>query len=424
MSTATASRPATTTAASDREILRALAGEVAAIAALPVQAEKRRLWRRLNSLQPVRPMVMVDQVCWSELEEADPQSLALRCQDGWCRHYEQQLRRTLHQWRHFPVDMVVESWINVPLAIHNSGFGIGVVEERRETDAANDVVSHAYSNQLAKDEDLVRVQLPRISHARAESDRRLEQAAAIFGGVLPTRPWGADPYLSIWDPISTWMGAEGTLLALADRSDFMHALAERMTQGYLGMLDQLEEQGLLAGPQSLIHCTGAWTDELPAAGHDPRRWRCQDMWMFGLAQVLGSASPRMFREFEVAYASRICERFGIVYYGCCDPLDRKMAEVRRIPKVRKVSMSPWADQARGAAAIGRDFVFSRKPNPAHLAMTNWDAELVRRDLTATRAICAEHGCPLEMILKDLSTVRHEPQRLYAWAEIAMRVVQE
>lgn len=422
MSIATASLHVTTTA-TDREVLRALAGEVAAIAALPIQAEKRRMWRRLNALTPVRPMVMIDQVCWSELEEADPQSLALRCQNGWCRHFEQQLRRILHQWRHFAVDMVVEPWINVPLAIHNSGFGIGVVEEQVATDTANNVVSHAYSNVLTRDEDLEKVLLPRISHDRAESERRLEQAEAIFGGVLPIRPWGADPYLSIWDPISTWMGAEGVLMGLADRPEFMHALAERMTQGYLGMLDQLEEQNLLAGPQSLIHCTGAWTDQLPAAGHDAQRWRCRDMWMFGLAQVLGSASPRMFREFEVPYASRICERFGLVYYGCCDPLDRKMAEVRMMPKVRKVSMSPWADQARGAAAIGRDLVFSRKPNPSHLAMTSWDGELVRRDLTATRAICAEHGCPLEYILKDLSTVRHQPQRLYDWAETAMRVAQ-
>ena len=68
--------PAATVSATDREILRGLAGEAAAIAALPAQEETRRLWRALNRRQPVRPMVMIDQVCWSELEAADPAALA------------------------------------------------------------------------------------------------------------------------------------------------------------------------------------------------------------------------------------------------------------------------------------------------------------------------------------------------------------
>ncbi len=120
--------------------------------------------------------------------------------------------------------------------------------------------------------------------------------------------------------------------------------------------------------------------------------------------------------------SRICERFGLVYYGCCDPLDKKMKQVRMIPNVRKVSMSPWADQERGAAEIGKDFVFSRKPSPAMLAYDAFDGEMVRDDLLATVKVCRENGCPLELILKDISTVRYDPARLFEWAKIAMQVV--
>jgi hypothetical protein len=130
----------------------------------------------------------------------------------------------------------------------------------------------------------------------------------------------------------------------------------------------------------------------------------------------------MFKEFEVDYTSRIAARFGLVYYGCCDPLDRKMKEVRLIPNVRKVSMSPWVDEARGAAEIGGDYVYSRKPSPAFLAHDTFHPEQVREDLLATRNVCEKHGCPLEFILKDISTVRYEPQRLFEWAKIAMEVV--
>jgi len=407
------------TGGKDKAIIRELAGRTADIAALPVQEEKRRLWRGLNGLKPARPMVMIDQVCWNEMEVDG--ELSLHCVGEECRAYEQQLRRTLFQWKHFPVDMVVESFVRVPLAIRNSGFGISTEEDIAVTDPTNDVVGHKFHNQFQNDADLEKMSLPRVGHDEAETQRRLSVAHDLFDGMLEVRTGGADLNLSLWDPISTWMGVEGALYALVDRPDFMHRLVGRMTDGYLGLLDQLEAQGLLCQPQSLIHCTGAWTDELPAPGYDPRRPRTRDIWGMGLAQMFSTVSPAMFKEFEVDYAARIFKRFGLVYYGCCDPLDRKMNEVRMIPNVRKVSMSPWADQERGAAEIGRQFVFSRKPSPAFLAGDRFHADQVRKDLEATRAVCERHGCPLEYILKDISTVGYQPGRLFEWARVAMEV---
>jgi hypothetical protein len=403
----------------DVAVVRDLAARVAEIAALPVQEEKRALWRKLNALKPERPMVMIDQVCWNEMNLGD--ELVLRCTAPECRAYEEQLRQILYQWNHFRVDMVVEPFIRVPKAIINTGFGMQVEEATAITDPTNTVVGHKYSNQFETNDDLEKIQMPVISHDEAETARRLDVAHELFDGLLEVRPWGADPYLSLWDPISTWMGVQNALYALIDRPEFMHQLVGRMTDGYLSMLDQLEVQGLLCQPQSLIHCTGAYTDELPAPGYNPDHPRLKDLWMFGLAQMFSTVSPRMFKEFEVDYASRICARFGLVYYGCCDPLDGKMNEVRLIPGVRKVSMSPWTNQERGAAEIGNEFVFSRKPSPALLAWDIFHPDGVREDLLVTRQMCEKHGCPLEFILKDISTVRYEPQRLFKWADVAMEV---
>jgi len=403
----------------DTTIIRDLAARVAEIAALPVNEERRRLWRKLNALEPERPMVMIDQVCWNEM---NGEELALKCEDSELRMYELRLRRELYQWDHFQVDMVVEPFFRVPKAIGNPGFGIDVTEERAETDPSNDVVSHKYQNQFETDEHIERIKMPVVTHDTVETERRLAVAHELLDGILEVRPWGADPYLSLWDPISTWMGVEAALFALIDRPEYVHKLVGRMTDGYLSMLDQLESQGLLSGPQSLIHCTGAYTDELPAPGYDPERPRTKDMWMFGLAQMFSSVSPDLFREFEVEYASRICDRFGLVYYGCCDPLDSKMDQVRMIPNVRKVSMSPWTNEERGAEEIHGEYVFSRKPNPAFVATDLFDEELVRSDLQKTKEICDRTGCPVEFILKDISTVRYHPERLTRWADIAMKVV--
>ena len=404
----------------DVSTVRELASRVAEIAALPVQDEKKTMWCKLNAREPVRSMVMIDQVCWNEMN-IDGQ-LTPACTDIVCRGFESHLRRILYQWNHFPVDMVVEPFVRVGKVIYNTGFGVFPQEETAVTDPTNPVVSHRYENQLRTEDDLDKIRMPEVRLDAEATDRLTEIAQELFDGLLEVRSSGAEPYLSLWDPLAMWMGVENALFALADRPDFMHRVLERMTVGYLAMLDQLEEQGLLCAPQSLIHCTGAYTDELPTPDYDPHKPKTRDIWMYGLAQMLSTVSPEMFREFEVNYAIRLCQRFGLVYYGCCDPLDGKMNEVRMLPNVRKVSMSPWVKKERGASEIGRDFVYSCKPNPAFLAMDRFHPEQVREDLIETRAVCEENGCPLEIILKDITTVRYEPERLFEWARVAMQVV--
>ena len=407
--------------AKDKEIIRRLSAEVAEIAALPAQEEKRRLWRKLNGLKPARPMVAIDQVCWNEMNVGD--ELTLRCQDDECRGYENELRQILYQWRHFRVDMVVEPFIRIRKAVDSSGFGVAVKQNIAVSDPTNSVVGHSYVNQFETDADLDKIKTPVVTHDAAETARRLDVAHRLFDGTLDIFEQGIDPYLSVWDPISCWMSVEGALYALVDRPEFMAELVGRMVRGYMSMLDQLEAQGLLCHHQSLIHCTGAYTDELPAAGFDAKRPRTKDIWMFGLSQMFSTVSPAMFEEFEIDMCMPIFKRFGLVYYGCCDPLDRKVKQVRKIPNVRKISMSPWANEEIGAAEIKGDYVYSRKPNPDQLASIKFSEKEVREHLQTTVDMCARHGCPLELILKDISTVKYEPQRLWRWADIAMAVVE-
>ena len=404
----------------DRDILRELAGRVGEIASLPVQEEKRRLWRALNGLKPERPMVTIDQVCWTEMNIDG--KLDLRCEDRECRSYEDTLRRILLQWEYFPVYMVVEPFIKVRKAVINTAFGISRKEHTLAAFENSSVVSHQFENQFTCIDDVMtKVKMPVVSHDSAETKRRMDRASWLFDGVMPLREEGYEPYIGTWDPIAMYMSVGGALEALVEDPDMMHALVKRMVDGYMIMLDQLEDQGLLCHSQALIHCTGAFTDDLPAPGFNPDKPRLKDIWVFGLAQMLTTVSPAMFDEYEIQYMHPIFERFGLVYYGCCEPLDHKMNEVRKIPNLRKISMSPWAKKERGAEEIGRDYVFSAKPNPAFIAYDAFNEDVVRKDLESTRDICSRYGCPLEIIFKDISTVCKDPMRLKKWADIAMAV---
>jgi len=404
----------------DRDILQALAHEVAEIAALPVQRETVALWKALNSLQAVRPMALIDEIPWHEM--AQDEELALQTEDQTCRKFELALRQTLYRWRHMRLDMVVEPVIDIPKVIHSSGFGVQVQEKTLAIDPHNDIVSHEYSDQLKDEAAVDRIRAP-IVDLDTEATARLEaKAHEVFDGILEVRMKGWLPSFELWDDIVYWRGAQTVLFDLIARPEHMHEIASRYTDARLDMLDQLEAKGLLGRDQALIHCTGAWTDELPAPGYDPSRPRAEDLWTHGMAQVLLSVSPAMFEEFEIPYATRWYERFGLAYYGCCDPLHERVHIVRRLPNVRKISMSPWVDVEVGAEAIGRDYVFSYKPNPALVARDSWHPEAIERDLRRVVEVCDQSGCPLEITLKDISTVRRRPQRLWEFADIATQVV--
>jgi hypothetical protein len=142
------------------------------------------------------------------------------------------------------------------------------------------------------------------------------------------------------------------------------------------------------------------------------------MWGCSNAQIFSAVSPEMHWEFALQHDMRWLRRWGLTYYGCCEPLDRKIRILRRIPNLRKVSVSPWNDMERMAGELGGDYVFSFKPNPAIFAEDAWNPERAKAELVdlleKTRG-----RCHVEIIMKDISTVRYRPERLWEWAGIAV-----
>lgn len=415
---------ATPLPAADVAVVRELAARVAELAALPVQRETIRAWEALNSLRPERPMAMIDEIPWHEMD-ADGQ-LALRSAHPFCRDLETTLRRILYRWRHLRVDMVVEPYVDVRRAILRSGWGVGIAEATIDQGGA--VQSHHYEDQLANLEDVDRFRVPEVALDEDTTAMIEAHARTCLDGLLEVRMqgltgWNGDDLgFALWDDIEQLRGTEPILYDFLDRPEHLHAIAERFTEVRLAELDLLEAKGLLGYGVDRIHCTGAHTAELPAPGFDPLRPRAIDNWTVGRSQLFVSVSDALFDEFVPAYYARWYERFGLGYFGCCDPLHDRMASVRRIPNVRKVSMSPWADIAKGAEAIGPDFVFSRKPNPALVAMDAWVPELAEKDFREVLAATRANGCPVEFTLKDISTVRNDPRRLWEWCAIAARML--
>ncbi len=406
----------------DYEVLKMLGSQLADIAAKPEQAEKKHMWRRLNGLSPVRPMVCMDQLPWHELNVDE--TLALQCEDPFLRTIEQHIRRTVYKWRNFPADMVVEDYIAVPKTVHGLNYGLKIMEETLATDQDNDVISHRFIDQCETEEALNAIAPDQIMVDEALDASRLALCQDIFKDIMDVKLTGIGIHSGVWDRISQARPIESILYDIADRPEFLAMIAEKFRDLTMSTIDQCEALGLLDAYKPLIHCTGAYVDELPPADFNPARPMAKDCWTFGMAQMFSTVGPDTHEELEIDIMKPLYERFGLVYYGCCEPLENKIQIIRKIKNVRKISVSPWANIEKSAERIGKDFVFSGKAHPAFIAMGALEEDNVRKQVSQMLEACKRNGTPLEIVLKDVSTVAHNPHVLVQWEKMIMDMVQK
>jgi len=317
--------------------------------------------------------------------------------------------------------MVVSDYLACPLAIHSSGFGIVEDVDIVKTDETSDVVSRHFNVQIKDPEDIEKIRMPRVTHDAEVTRRRFEAMCETYDGILPVRKTGQSHiWFTPWDYLIRWWGVQEAMMDMIARPEMVHAAVDRMLDAWMVELDQFVEQNLLS-----LDCRNervgsggyGYTRELPGEEFDPSRVRPANMWGCSNAQIFSGVSPEMHWDFAIGHDMRWLARWGLTYYGCCEPLDGKIDILRRIPNLRKISVSPWYDPRRAVEAIGTDYVISHKPNPAILAETRWDPAWARASLREFLDLAEGRG-HVEIIMKDISTVRYEPRRLWEWAAIA------
>jgi hypothetical protein len=410
----------------DRQLLRDLGARVAEIGSLPIQDQRKKQWQQLNDLTATKPMVWLNDICWNEMDIDG--TLTLQTTSRFSQSIETELRQRLYWWQNMPGDMVVDPVIHAPLIVQDTGIGLEVEEEILATEEENAVVSHEFHKLIKDESDIEMINMPTITHDTRRSEEAVGAYREILDGVLDVQQRGFLGFnFSPWDHLVRLTGVEDALLALALRPDFVHKLVDRLTTAGLHAIDQLEEQNLFSLNNRNVRVgSGAYgyTGDLPGSAYDGDHVRTADIWVFATAQIFAEVSPAMHEEFALTYERRVLERFGLAYYGCCEPLFRKMPLMRTIPNLRKISLSPWNDVESMAEQVGRDYVVSLKPNPEILARDAWDSDAVREDLDTTLRSILRHGCNVEIIMKDISTVRHEPRRLWDWTKIATELCEQ
>lgn len=410
----------------DKTILRELAEEVAKIASLPIQKEKADMWRRLNRLDPVKPMLWINEIPWHEMYP----EMEFKTSSKFSRQQEAYLRRILYQWKHMRGDMVVEPKIFCPLAVHDTGFGIqtNILSAEGDSGYRDPIVVTGSSNfepVIKTKQDIKEIRMPEIRVDWERTEQNCELLSRIFEGILFVQKQGSCGFwFAPWDQLVTWLGVGEALTYMIERPEFVHRAMKRLVDGHICRLDQYEKLNALSsnnGPYRVGSGGFGFTDEMPQSDFDGTYVRSANLWGCSAAQIFAAVSPRMHQEFALQYERRWLERFGLTYYGCCEPLHKKIGILKSIPNLRKISISPWADCEEAAANIGNKYVLSLKPNPAILAAENWNPDAARQELE--KDLEKTKGCAVEVIMKDISTCRSQPHRLWEWANIAMELTE-
>lgn len=404
----------------DRRILRDLAKRLAEIANQPEQKVKADLWCRHNRLEHVRPMVLfhMEEFCWREvLPEA-----VFETTDTFSREYEKQLRRRLYQAEYLNDDRVVEPVIEYPTVIYDTGYGIPI--ETVTPDQLTGAVH--YKSVIQTEADIALIKNPEIRVDWETTTRNYEQASEMFRDILtPISPRCNYPMAAFMDWFCMMRGIGQVYIDLIERPKWVHAVIERMTEGWLNRLSQLETQHAL-GLNNRSNEVGSgglgFTDELPQQNYNPNQVRSIDMWGFATSQVFAAVSPEMHEEFALQYERQYLDRFGLNCYGCCEPLHHKMQYVKQIPRLRRVSMSQWVDREKAADELQDQYIYSFKPTGNYVSAEIWDPDAVRADLHDV--LEKTKGCVVELVNNSVSTCCNQPQRLQDWVNIAMELAKE
>jgi hypothetical protein len=401
----------------DRSLLRDLARQVADIAALPVQAERRAWWVQHNSLKTTRPMILVfPEGSWQELLP----DRSLLCRGERARQIEWQLRSRIYTHEHFGDDTVIEpSWV-VTKVVRSTGWGL----EARHIPSPDARGAWLFDPVIKTPADMKALRFPEILYDEAATQAALREAQDLFGDILEIHLKGiAHISYHLMSLYTGWRGLEQVMMDMILNPRWLHDAMAFLTAGHQHLLQQYLGLNLLSlNNDQTYHSPGGNGDttELPAPGFDPERVRPEDMWASAEAQELAGVSPSMHAEFVLEYERELLAPFGLTGYGCCEDLGRKLGDVLTLPHIRRISIAPSADVEACAPQLGDRAIFSWKPNPADLVGA-FDEVRIRDYIRHAVEVTQAHGCVLEIVLKDTHTCEHHPERFDRWLAIAREV---
>lgn len=413
--------------ANDREILRPLAEQVRAIAEKPIQAERRELWRKLNSLKMVRPMVNVNKFMW--YLELFPLS-DLQCTHPACRAVEIELRQRILQ-DYLGDDTVIEPFVIIR-ALYGSPYintpemgdlyycknSWGVEFNRHDSDEKGG--AWAFEPTIKELDDFKKMIKPRHVIDEKTTAEYYDAASCCIGDILPIvvdrgpmiRNYGG----SILHDLCQLRGYDQIFYDMVENPEWLHQVMEFMTIGVRDLHESCEKAGDLK-ISNTFNQTMTYCDELADPDASATPVKRKQLWHFFEGQEFDCVSPAMSEEFCFHYHRIMAKEYGMIAYGCCENLTNKISLLRKFDNLRIIAVTPWADIKKCAEQIGADYVISWRPNPSNTICNGFNRSELQKMFNAAKEYMSASN--FEINLKDVKTIQKNLDNLKQWVDMAM-----
>lgn len=413
----------------ERETLRALGRRLREISELPVQEENRRLWRAVNDGKMIRPVIIARDYPVCLLSEGED-SIHPTIEDPYWQRREMEMKLAIYEWEHLRCDRVVEPYVEIPCEVEDSNVGLRMSSYPAKWNKMEDLdKAYVFERVLFPESNVEElIKLPVVRYNKELTMENYEKMCEVMEGIIDVKLFGISNFrYAMFDDIFSWTTIGVGMEDILCEPDYLQAAAKRYTQCFIHRAKQYEDLGLISSNNRNIYIGNGgygYSNELAAPTASGIGARLSDIWGVCQDQILTSVSPAATKEFAFDNELPWAQLYPRIYYGCCERTDHKLKELGTFPNLRKITVSPFAKQQEAFEKMGSQYIVSFKPNSTYLNLDPSEGERrLREEMENVCRWARTYNCNVEIIMKTIINLNHEPERLWRWCDMAAEVVQ-
>lgn len=381
-------------------------------------------WCRHNELEGSRPMIHLEMATFEN--EILPQRM--KCEGEFARQIEKQLYSNFLNEELFDDDRVTPDYFAIGNSSYFTLFDIDIkVTQAFNSDGKESVGHHFQELVVDLEQDYHKLKKSTFGVDKQSSMERFNAVSEAIGDILPVKMDGASLYCVPTQMIVHFMGMENMMYNICDYPDLFKEMMDRVADDTIEFFDLLEAENVLLSTTSGQHLgQGTWcfNKTLP---NNKASYKTNDLWGFLDSQETVSISPQMFEEFIFPCYKKIASRYGLLSYGCCEPVDPIWDNcISKLENLRKVSISPWCNQEFMGEQLRdgkRKVIFQRKPSPNYLGTDAiLDEAAFKKHINET--LTAARGCKLEITQRDVYTIHGNIDKAKRFVEIIRQEIEK
>ena len=405
----------------DIDVLRPLVDCVLEIAALPIQAERKKLWADHQALrQTARAPVSVyyEGIPVPQWRHMFGEDYSLRCRSGWGRSIEFDLKSRLWVAENVPDDHIL--WPSLRLSypcVEKQGWGVTPAHH----DAPDELGAWSFDPPFEDGIDLRRLTRPRFEFDDTAGAEIIETVQTLVEGRLRVNIRYHIMNHSPFNLACDMRGMQNLLMDTVLDPDTVYALNDFICTVCEAHIEQRERDGRITvwpepgSPyqevERRVHCA------YQEATFDQRFPKLIDEWALIEAEDSAGLGPEQYARFVQPFNERLARYFSnqTVYYHGCEPLERKMPIIAQTPNLRRFHVSPWTDLERVVDYFQNRVVLEVHDHPGEALFCSDEARTRKR----IRSLFERAGGHImDLNLSDIHSFNGDPTLLGQWARLA------